>query len=193
MKTNRLSLALAMACAFFVTSIHAADHPQGFYVAPSFTYINYNNVYDLGDGAGGTIALGYKYHSPWAAEVALLMAESQFKNDITSFDGEHYQLRLDGLYHFSEGEDFHPYLVAGLGHGMWEFDNDEENTQTQLNGGFGFMGMISDRLALRSDFRIIYDLDEGEINNLFDFGINYFFSTNKKSKPAPCWMAMPTA
>lgn len=185
MKKNRLSLALATACAFFTAPIYAGDHAQGFYVAPSFSYINYNNVYDLGDGAGGTIAFGYQYDSPWSAEVAILMAESQFKNDVTSFDGEHYQLRMDGLYHFAQDQDIHPYMVAGIGHGLWEFDNDTDNNQAQLNAGVGLMAMITKPLALRSDFRVVYDVDEGEINSLLNVGLSYFFGTSKKSTPAP--------
>ena len=184
MKKSRLSIALAITCALFTTSLYAGDHTQGFYIAPSFSYLNYNNVYDLDDGAGGTIALGYQYDSPWAAELAILMAESQVKNDITSYDGEHYQLRLDGLYHFSQDQDIHPYVVAGLGHGLWEFDNDTENNDTQLNAGVGLMAMITEPLALRSDFRLIYDLGEGEIHNLFNIGISYFFGSSKKSTPA---------
>ncbi len=185
MKKNRLSIALAITCALFAAPLYAGDNAQGFYIAPSFSYINYNNVYDLDDGAGGTIALGYQYDSPWAAELAILMAESQFKNATTSFDGEHYQLRLDGLYHFAQDKDIHPYVVAGLGHGLWEFDNDTENNDTQLNAGVGLMGMITEPLALRSDFRVIYDLSEGEVNNLFNIGISYFFGSSKKSTPAP--------
>ena len=184
MKKSRLSIALAITCALFATSLYAGDHTQGFYIAPSFSYLNYNNVHDLDDGAGGTIALGYQYDSPWAAELAILMAESQVKNDITSYDGEHYQLRLDGLYHFSQDQDIHPYVVAGLGHGLWEFDNDTENNDTQLNAGVGLMAMITEPLALRSDFRLIYDLGEGEIHNLFNIGISYFFGSSKKSTPA---------
>lgn len=184
MKKSRLSIALAITCALFTTSLYAGDHTQGFYIAPSFSYLNYNNVYDLDDGAGGTIALGYQYDSPWAAELAILMAESQVKNDITSYDGEHYQLRLDGLYHFSQDQDIHPYVVAGLGHGLWEFDNDTENNDTQLNAGVGLMAMITEPLAFRSDVRIVYDLGEGEIHNLLNIGISYFFGSSKKSTPA---------
>jgi len=183
MKKNKLILALAITCAFFTASVHAAGPAQGFYVAPSFSYISYNNVYDLGDGAGGTFALGYQYDSPWSAEIAILMAESQFKNNNTSFDGEHYQLRLDGLYHFTRNKDVHPYMVTGLGHGLWEFDNDTENNQTQLNAGIGLMAMITKPLALRSDLRIVYDIDEGEINNLVNIGLSYFFGSGKKTKP----------
>lgn len=183
MKKNRLSMALAITCALLAAPLYAGDHAQGIYIAPSFSYMNYNNVYDLDDGAGGTIALGYQYDSPWAAELAILMAESQVKNDITSYDGEHYQLRLDGLYHFAQNQDVHPYIVAGLGHGLWEFDNDTENNDTQLNAGVGLMAMITEPLALRSDFRVIYDLGEGEINNLFNIGISYFFGSSKKSTP----------
>ena len=184
MEKNKLTLALAITCALFTASVHAGDPAQGFYLAPSFSYINYNSTYDLGDGAGGTFALGYQYDSPWSAEIAILMAESQFKNNITSFDGEHYQLRLDGLYHFSRNKDVHPYMVAGLGHGLWEFDNDTENNQTQLNAGIGLMAMVTKPLALRSDFRIVYDIDEGEINNILNVGLSYFFGSGKKAKPA---------
>ena len=185
MKTNKLSMALAITCALFTASVHADDSAQGFYVAPSFSYINYNNAYDLGDGAGGTFAFGYQYSSPWAAELAILMAESQFKDATTSFDGEHYQLRLDGLYHFMQDKKVHPYMVAGLGHGLWEFDNDTDNNQTQLNAGIGLMAMITKPLAFRSDFRVVYDIDEGKINNLLNIGFSYFFGSGKKTQPTP--------
>lgn len=184
MKTNQLSLALAAVFALGAYNASAEnDIQQGLYLAPSFTYILYDKDYDLDDGAGASISFGYKYESPWSAEITLLMAESQFKNETTAVDGEHFQVRMDGLYHIEQDRDIHPFVVAGLGYGEWEYDNDTNTDDNQLNVGVGLISQAGERYAWRSDLRLVYDLDEGGIHSLVNIGVSYFFGAGKKPTP----------
>lgn len=183
MKHLPLLLAMAAAVPVSISTAQAAERPEGLYIAPSLSYVFNDEDYNLDDGVGASIALGHRYDSPWAAEFALLYAESNFDNNVTSSDGDHYQARLDALYHIELDGEFTPYIVAGLGYGSWESDSRGDADQTQVNAGLGIMHMLTDQVAFRSDLRAVFDIDEDELNGLFNIGISYFFDKPTKAVP----------
>ena len=89
------------------------------------------------------------------------------------------QLHADALYHFRLGDTWAPYLVAGLGFGVYNSGNEDldEGWDLLLNYGAGVKYFIDDTWAARLDLRqpVLHEEDSTHHNFMYTAGVSYFF------------------
>jgi len=186
---SRLSSAirLALYSAALGVSVQAtAEQASGFTIAPGFEYQMLDMDLPLDNPFLGSIGLGYKTSSPWGFELAYLMGETELNTAGQDVDLETY--RLDAMYHFNDTDGVQPYLLVGGGkqsfdYGNWDIEND------MVNVGGGLKIAINDMLSLRSELRVINDL-ERELTH-YSVGLGLNFLLGGQSAPAPVKAAAP--
>jgi OmpA-OmpF porin, OOP family len=186
---SRLSSAirLALYSAALGLSVQAtAEQASGFTIAPGFEYQMLDMDLPLDNPFLGSIGLGYKTSSPWGFELAYLMGETELNTTGQDVDLETY--RLDALYHFNDTDGVQPYLLVGGGkqgfdYGNWDIEND------MVNVGGGLKVAINEVLSLRSELRVINDL-ERELTH-YSVGLGLNFLLGGQSAPAPIKTVAP--
>lgn len=181
------AIRLALYSAALGVSVQAvAEQASGFTIAPGFEYQMLDMDLPMDNPFLGSIGLGYKTSSPWGFELAYLMGSTETNTGV-DIDLETY--RLDAMYHFSNNEGVQPYLLVGGGkqtfdYGNWDIEND------MVNVGGGLKVAISDALSLRSELRVINDL-ERELTH-YSVGLGLNFLLGGQSAPAPVKAAAPS-
>lgn len=149
----------------------AQDTQSGVTASGMIGHYEFDNKLELDGSPFGSIALGYKFASPWALELAYLQTSTEFSNSDTDLDLE--QLRLDLLYHFPRQGNAQPYLVAGAGNQTMDTGEDFDNTS--VNVGFGLNYFVTDGLSVRADMRLFNDVDYENTNYGLGLGLRYLF------------------
>lgn len=181
------AIRLALYSAALGVSVQAvAEQASGFTIAPGFEYQMLDMDLPMDNPFLGSIGLGYKTSSPWGFELAYLMGSTETSTGV-DVDLETY--RLDAMYHFSDNEGVQPYLLVGGGkqafeYGNWDIEND------MVNVGGGLKVAINDALSLRSELRVINDL-ERELTH-YSVGLGLNFLLGGQSAPVPVRAAAPS-
>jgi OOP family OmpA-OmpF porin len=164
-----------------------AEETAGFSITPSIGYMIFDGDRALkSDAASGeyddnefwSLGLGYRFNNPWQVELVYLDGETD--TDRTAVDVDFYGLRLDGLYHLSEGEKLSPYLAIGAGHAEYEepgYDREESNA----NFGGGVKYALNKTVSLRSDARAIYDFEDDNIDYAITLGLQFLFGQSSSA------------
>lgn len=166
-----IAIRLAMCCAAVgVSSQVAAQQSSGFTITPGVEYQMFDQELSLDNPFLGSIGLGYKTSTPWGFELSYLLGSSERTLNGHDIDVENY--RLDALYHFAEKDGVQPYLLIGGGKQVYDYGSmDLENDM--MNVGGGLKVGINDLLSLRTELRLINDL-ENELTH-FSVGLGLQF------------------
>lgn len=82
------------------------------------------------------------------------------------------QLRLEGLFYFYSGEKLAPYAALGIGTLTYDYSG-KSYGRTNMPVGFGLKYFITDKIAIRADFRDVLRLPEN--NLLVTVGATFHF------------------
>lgn len=170
-----LATMAAIAATAGVQQSIAADMAEGVTVSPMVGHYNFAGSRDAKDDGLFSIALGYQFDSPWAAELMLLHVNT---DNAAGTDLDLDQVRLDALYHLETKGDLTPYLAFGLGYN--EYSSNVNEYESALNAGFGVKYALNSNLSLRGDFRLIDSLEAERIDTATSVGLTYAFGGNKK-------------
>jgi OOP family OmpA-OmpF porin len=172
----------ALCGAAFGLSMQAtAEQASGFTISPGFEYHMLDMDLPLDNPFLGVIGLGYKTSTPWGVELAYAAGSSEPTGGGPDVDLE--TLRLDVLYHFNDNDGVQPYLLVGGGKqkfdlGTVEIEND------MVNVGGGLKVAITDMLSLRSELRVINDLERELTHYSVGLGLNFLLG-GRSATPAP--------
>ena len=135
---------------------------------------------ELKDTSTPWLGLEYGLGDRWAAEIMYAEDETRYqdgpKADITTW-------QLGALYYFGDFRDqselnVTPYAV--LSGGEIDIDaRDFDTVETTVGLGGGLRWMVTDRLGLRAEARMLHSLDESHNDWLFTAGVNYYLGKLK--------------
>lgn len=175
----------------------AFANESGFTFTPGVGYIDYDsdrsteideinmvaNPDSYDDDAFYSVGLGYRWNSPWQAEVVYAEGDT----GTSAGDIDFSQVRLDGLYHLATDNNVVPYFVFGAGQN--DFDEPLEGgvgrrQESIVNYGAGIKYALNDLFSLRSDVRGVTSLDEEDTDVTFFLGFQFKFGGGH-DRPAP--------
>ncbi len=144
-----------------------------FYVTPGFGSQGFDGDRQLDSDTTASIGVGYNFTDNFSSELVYSTLTAD-RDDVAGVDVDIEQLRLDGLYHFTNQGKWRPFLVGGIGDSVVEVENLDDDNETMVNIGGGLKYLFSDEFSLRGDIRGFQSLDEA----LTDFGINLNLQLN---------------
>ena len=173
-------IAFAVLCSNQALSENLHDD-SGFTITPSVGYHTHRaSKQDLDDSGTISLGAGYQFASPWATELTYLASKPDIANGVGEVDEEH--LRLDALYYLDRTEKVQPYVVFGAG--LSEFVREGEKIDdTLLNAGMGVKYAFNNIVALRSDIRLIRQLDAHATQAAVNLGLSFLLA-GKSTKTA---------
>ena len=132
--------------------------------------------------------LGYFLTPQWGLEVSGQRLSTETDYDITGVPNEDVHLdsyRLNLLYNFGAGEEFRPFLTAGVGKEMFHVENFGESCDLGWNAGLGFRYFMSPHWNLRADGRYVStkvgdEIDERQNNIEATLGLGFAFGGSGK-------------
>ncbi len=120
-------------------------------------------------------SLEWAFNDNWAAEI--LYADESTSDEDNRFDVDVTTWQLSMLYYggsyIGKPMRVRPYAVIGAG----EIDIDADfadSVETTANAGLGLRWMLTKRLGLRLEGRLVYSFDENRRDGLFNAGLNYY-------------------
>ena len=181
---NKKQWSAGVAAAVLSMSLSADDASQ-WLVTPTVGYQWIDNARGVDDATVKGIGLEYQYNNNLATEIKYLTTDPDVLSGAGDVDYDQYI--IEGLYYFDGYQQARPYILAGIGHGKFDFDrigprSDQEETQLHL--GAGLRQWVNDRLSVRADFRIINSIDETDVDRMLSVGISYAFG-KRSSGPQP--------
>ena len=160
-----------------------ADDHQRWYINPAVGYQFFDSDRDVDDDVLGALGIEYRFSESWAIELRGMYSEPEF--EVTGDDIDVTQYSLTGQYYFGgENGPLKPFAVFGLGHGEYEFANDDAE-ETQVHLGLGFRYLWTDNWSFRSEVRNLWSDDEDANDQVVMIGISYGFGGKKAAAPAP--------
>lgn len=87
-------------------------------------------------------------------------------------------MRLDALYRFARDGQVQPFLLLGGGNERWEY-RPTAMENSILNAGAGLKIWLGDRASVRTDMRIINDIDNERTSYAVGLGINFLFGGSR--------------
>lgn len=177
------------------------DSPR-WYVSPGVGMMFFEGNQAVDEGLNMLLRLGYDFSYHWSWEIGASWAPNITSNgrdgkDDAGRGGHSYTqsgqdvvgLFSDILYHFDRYNRFDPYLSAGFGCYRANKDIFCEADEFAVCGpqvGVGMMYNLTDRWALRADFRTFMAIDDTcEVSYTLDAGIAYRFGGGAESAPEP--------
>jgi outer membrane beta-barrel protein len=131
--------------------------------------------------------LGYFLSPRWGLEVSGQRLSTETDYNIIGVANEDVHLdsyRLNALYNFGAGEEFRPFLTAGVGKEMFHVENFGESCDLGWNAGAGFRYFMSPHWNLRADGRYISthvgdQIDARQNNVEATLGLGFVFGGKK--------------
>lgn len=183
MKFNQIfGLAAVGVIAASTLNAHADDYRhKGFNLNPQVGSMWFDSKRNVDDEIFYGLGFGYQFDSPWALEANYLTGETN-TNGPFDIDVDFEEIRLDALYHWKPAASkSQPYWAFGAGQGYFDTTSSED-TETRVNVGLGLKYFVSDAVALRTDGRVVYGVDDDTIDYMLTLGL--FVQFGKSSKPA---------
>jgi len=201
MQPTRLALGVLLAAAG-VAHADLTFTPSATYTAPDSRKNSDNEV-------GYNIALGYRFTPAIAVELVHGRTESTLHggtkkhiiSQIADRDTSDSRLGLDAYYAFMTEEAISPYVLIGAGEERYKTNapnlqpngkpNSTENFQDlYVNAGVGAFYHLTNRIALRGEYRLVHNADETLFDNMVLLGLQ--FATSGAAAPAPAAQPEPT-
>ncbi len=171
----RTLAAATVACACSVAN-------AGVTVSPMVGQLLFDNDMSLDNEFYGSLGLGYQTDGPLGFELSYLASRP-----VPEFGDEEVDITiasLDVLYHFNQGESVQPYVLIGGGLINYNPGITEDFESSVFNAGAGLKAQIFGGLSLRSEFRLINDMDLELTDYAIGLGFLYEFGKKSNAKPA---------
>ena len=185
-RSLRVVALLVAGCLAFASTGFAAEN-KNVYFTPGLIYYTGPESRDTGiDGAnvGGGLALGLPITERLNIELLGGTADVDYSLPTGSGEDDARLLWVDLMYELGNGEKWKPFLLLGGGRTNIDFGNArDELKDTQLNGGFGLLRMINERVAIRGDFRWVHSRDEGGTEPFAFVGLQTFLGSMTPPPP----------
>jgi OOP family OmpA-OmpF porin len=147
--------------------------------------------YELDDTDTWFGSLEWAFSDAIAAEIWYSEGDSDYnrRHGYGSFDTDVASWSLNMLFYggsyIGKPNRIRPYLL--LGGGEIDIDADEFDTvETTVNAGLGLRWMLTRRLGLRAEYRLLYSLDEDNKDGYLSAGLNWYFGeVEPPPPPAP--------
>ncbi len=155
-------------------------------ITPNVGLYTFDDNQNIDNGPVYGLQLGYNYTERIGVEAALNYANSDFEH--TDDTVEAYVARVNALYHFMPGNEFVPFVTAGLGT-ISTNDLGGTDTNGMVNYGAGIKYYLSKTFAFRADARQIFDFERSNSNYAVTMGFSWILG--KKAEAAPAAAAAP--
>lgn len=166
----------AMVLASSVATAEDFNAPTGWYVNLGAGQERIGDDRFLDDDTSAIFGGEYRYNDSLSTE--LVYSVGTFDADENGgADAKVKRYHLDGFYHFADSRRFQPYVVAGLGHGDFSYDDAGTNGETQGNIGLGARYWLTDNWSARLDGRAFRSLDNEETDSILSLSITYAFGS----------------
>jgi OOP family OmpA-OmpF porin len=161
----------------------ASDEASGITLAPGIGMSIFDGQRGIDKGPHVGFGLGYRFDSPWAAEINYTTIDTDTK--LTNAEVEGPQWRIDSLYNLQSNSNLKPFLSFGVGT-VKLGANDKE---TQLNLGMGMKYLFSSNSALRADLKMFRSNDQ---EHALDAGLTIGYQYTLGSAGRAVSMSAPT-
>lgn len=172
MKNTRTKLSLVMLGLTLTAQPSFAEDAGNFYLNPAVGYQFFDSERKLEEEAIFGIGAEYVLAPNFGLEVGYLYSNPDLEN--ASGDVDLDQFSLDALFYTEGYQEWQPFLLAGIGHGEFDFSSGKEK-ETQLNLGIGTRIIFNDMWSARIQAKAVNSLDEEVWDQLFTIGISYAF------------------
>lgn len=171
----------AAAGVLFAANAAFAEQLSGFSITPSAGLRTLDRDLQLDDAYYGSLGLGYKFATRWGFELTYQLGEAIHEQQANEIDIE--QLRFDALYHFDRDGQVQPFIMLGGGEERWDTGSNTY-TNSVFNAGVGLQIWLNDWASLRTDLRVINDLDNEHTSYAAGLGLRLLLG-GSKPKPEP--------
>ena len=147
----------------------ARENPEAgqFFISPLVAMTDSPGDFDVGNLAGGGIALGYGITDRVAGEVSYLTWDGD--------DGDADTVWLTGFWSLPRASKaFQPMVLLGGGRSKFDPDGMKSDSQAQFFAGFGAIGDLGERLSWRADFRAVKTDGSSAVDPFGQIGITWF-------------------
>ena len=193
MKTYLLSILIPALLFTMLTGAEAGVTAESFSVSPFLGGYSFLGRDHLDTRPVFGVRAGYNFTSHFGVEGVF----DGLGTEGSSSGGEDvgvYNYHLDALYHFMPGGRLVPYLAAGYGGNTRVYPGDNDSTRGAFNYGAGLKYFLTERLALRGDFRhlvmkqhndLVNEPGDHTFNNLeYTVGVDFLFGRTKMAAAA---------
>ncbi|BFM49913.1 porin family protein [Marinomonas sp. THO17] len=169
--TKRILFSGILVASTLAPMAYAEPNKPGFTLTPSIGYYNTDNDRAADKDASYGISLGYQFNNPLAIEATYLHSDGKRHGQDNDLD----QYRVDGLYNLPEftQTNLTPYLAAGVG--VTDVSDKDSGTNTLINAGGGVKYALNQDVSLRTDFRLVKDIEHSYLDNIASIGVQYAF------------------
>lgn len=152
-------------------------------INPFVGYSVQDSKRELNDGVAYGINGEFRATENWATRLFYVEAGTENEGVAGQSDNsvDYMRYGFDALYYFMPESAVQPYLLAGIGNGEYESDN-----ETQLNFGAGVRYFLSQALSVNGELKMSHSADDDLDDGLVSLGVAYAFGGSKaKAAPAP--------
>jgi OOP family OmpA-OmpF porin len=184
MKKAIIAVCVLAASSAYAESIQA---PTGWYVNFGAGMEDIGKKRNLDDDTSAIFGGEYRYNDNFSTELVYSVGtfDGDNEDNVQGPDAKVKRYHVDGFYHFSDSRNFKPYVVAGLGHGDFSYDDAGTNGETEVNVGAGARYWLTDHWSARLDGRVFSSLDNEETDTVLSLGISYAFGSAAAPAAAP--------
>ncbi len=176
MKKN-IMLTVVMMLMVVVTAAHAEIKAESFSVTPFIGGYGFEGNENLKNTYTAGLRAGYNFTEHLGVEGFFNYVPAKY-NDA---DINLYGYGIEGIYHLTPDGNFVPFLAIGIGGISYSIPDDgSEMNKFAVDYGAGLKYFITDDIALRTDVRQVFYLNERYNDLLVTFGIDFFFGGEKK-------------
>lgn len=172
MKIRNLFFLLA---AISTSAATAGNYPGAVTLTLADAYYAFSTKRHIDNIAMPNFELAYNFDEIWAVEAGYGIINTDQKPALGNSSVHGGLFTLDGIYRFTPGKMFEPYVLAGIGIiGLNPNGNDSEN-QGNINAGIGTQIFFDKTIALRGEVKDFYTMSGGKNDVMLNFGVSFLF------------------
>ena len=139
---------------------------------------------ELNDTETPVAGLEWAFNDNWAAEILYADDTARTEDGMGRADISTWQLGMKyyGGSYIGDPWRIRPYAAFGAGEIDVDY-GDTDTVETTLNGGVGLRWMITRRLSLSGEARMLYRLDERRKDTLLTLGLNFWMGNVTAAAP----------
>jgi len=158
----------------------AGNIPGSVTVTLADAYYHFDNKRNLENSAYPNVALAYNFTQHWAMEAVAGILNTR-QTEALGDNGVHGALyTIDGIYRFTPCGHFEPYILGGIGLLNLTPNGTDSEHPGNVNVGFGAQLFWGPTVAMRAEFRDIYQTTGNSHNDyMLNFGVSFLFGGDK--------------